>query len=94
MGITAAIASIAAVGAGGMALGSSMAQKPSAPPAPPPTVSPDATNTMEANAQAAAAKRRRMYANMGRSSTILTGPGGLDNAPPANSTEPKMLLGL
>lgn len=92
MGVTAAIATIGAIGVGGMALGSSMAQKPSTPQAPPPTL--DNANNNEADAQTAAAKRRRMYANVGRSSTILTGPGGLDKAPPANSNEPKMLLGL
>lgn len=48
----------------------------------------------ENEAQKAAERRRRMYAGVGRSSTILTGPGGLGGLNTGNSTTPKMLLGL
>lgn len=57
---------------------------------PPPTPDP-AQN--ERDAQKSAKKRRDLYANVGRSSTILTGPGGVEAAP-ADSTTPKALLGL
>lgn len=57
---------------------------------PPPTPNPDDD---EKNAQVASKKRRDLYANVGRSSTILTGPDGLQ-APPADSATPKVLLGL
>ena len=57
---------------------------------PPPT--PDPVQD-EKDAQKSAKKRRDLYANVGRSSTILTGPGGIQAAP-ADSTAPKQLLGL
>lgn len=56
----------------------------------PPLVA-DADN--ENQAQKAAERRRRMYAGIGRSSTILTGPSGLGSLGDNNQT-PKMLLGI
>ena len=46
-------------------------------------------------AKDAAARRRALYSNVGRSSTILTGPSGLGSAPNSETqATPKSLLGL
>lgn len=67
--------------------GSKPAAAPSVSPAP---LLADAAN--ENAAQKAAERRRRMYAGIGRSSTILTGPSGLGSLGNNNQT-PKTLLG-
>lgn len=64
--------------------------KPAAPSAAPPALN-DTAN--ENDAQKAAERRRRLYAGIGRSSTILTGPKGLGSLGDNNQT-PKMLLGV
>lgn len=47
------------------------------------------------SASSAADRRRALFSNVGRSSTILTGPSGLGSAPTEGSTStPKSLLGL
>jgi hypothetical protein len=54
-------------------------------------------NTNDNEAQKAADKRRQLYAGMGRSSTILTGPGGVSGSSAATAGDPsmpKVLLGL
>lgn len=56
-----------------------------------PPITNDADN--ENQAQKSAERRRRMYAGIGRSSTILTGPGGLGSLGDSNQS-PKMLLGV
>lgn len=56
-----------------------------------PPITNDADN--ENQAQKAAERRRRLYAGIGRSSTILTGPSGLGSLGDNNQT-PKMLLGV
>lgn len=91
MGVTAAIASIAVVGGAGAFMGAAMANKPEAPPAPPSTAQ-NAVNA-EAEGQQAAERRRKLYAGVGRSSTILTGPSGLGRLG-ADTSAPKQLLGL
>lgn len=49
----------------------------------------------ETQARRAADRRRALYSNVGRSSTILTGPSGLGSAPLSDSqSTPKALLGL
>lgn len=51
----------------------------------------------EDEGEAAIKKRRSMYAGMGRSSTILTGPGGIKDSPnlaAGDPSMPKQLLGL
>ncbi len=64
-------------------------KKPDARPlAPPPRISDVQT---ERNAQTESERRRDMYKRLGRSSTILTGPGGLTTEAPG---APKQLLGL
>lgn len=88
MGITAMIAMTAA-SAGTAAY--SQASKPKLPGIETPPI-PDPAQD-ERDAQKSAKKRRDIYANVGRSSTILTGPGGIEAAP-ADSTAPKSLLGL
>lgn len=95
MGVTAAIAAVAVAGGIGAMAGSSMAKgnKPDMPAPPPSAGQADVANENEA--QKAAERRRRMYSNMGRSSTILTGPGGLGSAPTGDTNSaPKQLLGL
>lgn len=60
-----------------------------------PSLPNQASNDNEA--QKAADKRRQLYAGMGRSSTILTGPGGVSGssaAPAGDPSMPKQLLGL
>lgn len=47
----------------------------------------------EEEAQQASKRRRDLYAGVGRSSTILTGPGGIEAAP-VDAATPKVLLGL
>ena len=64
--------------------------KSSAAPAAPTAIDPHAD---ENEAQKAAERRRRLYAAVGRSSTILTGPGGLGTIG-QQTTTPKQLLGL
>lgn len=96
MGITPAMAAIAAAavaGTAGMVAGSMSASKPNMPDAPPSAGESDVAN--ENKAQKEAERRRRMYAGIGRSSTILTGPAGLGASPTdsGNST-PKQLLGI
>lgn len=79
MGANAALWTMAAVAAAGT--GASVAQaanKPDMPAVPPPPNESD--QTTENKAQKEKDRRRRMYAGIGRSSTILTGPGGLDPA--------------
>jgi len=56
-----------------------------------PPITDDRDNQNEA--QKAAEKRRRMYAGIGRSSTILTGPSGLGSLGESNQA-PKQLLGI
>lgn len=60
-------------------------------PVPPMPRSSNAAN--DSAAQAEAEKRRRQYANMGRSSTILTQGMNLGTIGP-NDSAPKQLLGL
>lgn len=69
----------------------SQASKPKLPSIDKPPIPAPAQD--ESDAQKASKKRRDLYANVGRSSTILTGPGGIQAAP-ADSTAPKQLLGL
>lgn len=91
MGITAIVAGLG-LGASSAGLGIfGGANKPKLPdtPTPPQVGTPDDEQT----AQKAAKKRRDLYANVGRSSTILTGPGGVEAAPTDGAT-PKQLLGL
>lgn len=63
-----------------------------------PKFEPPKTSTPEQaddSARKAAERRRSMYAGMGRSSTILTGPGGTSGgAAVSDPSQPKMLLGL
>lgn len=98
MGTVAAIASIAGLaGAGGMLAGSAMSKKPDA--LPPLTSTADNATNAEQEAGKAAEKRKRLYAGVGRSSTILTGPSGLNDNDVANKLWPnqnqgKTLLGL
>lgn len=94
MGANAALWTMAAVAAAGA--GSSIAQaanKPDMPEAP--QLPNDANQTIESKAQKEKDRRRRMYADIGRSSTILTGPAGLGAAPTdPNAAVPKQLLGI
>lgn len=58
-----------------------------------------AADKAELEAQRARERRRRLYAGMGRSSTILTGPSGLDMSDAANrlygsGNQGKTLLGM
>lgn len=94
MGANAVLWTMAAVAAAGA--GSSIAQsanKPDMPAAPP--LPNESDQTTENKAQKEKERRRRMYAGIGRSSTILTGPGGLGSAPAdSNNAPPKQLLGV
>jgi len=93
MGEMAAIAAIAMAGSVGTMVGSMTADKPSMPNQPTTAGQSDTAN--ENKAQKEAEKRRRLYAGIGRSSTILTGPSGLGSAPAdTGDTTPKMLLGV
>jgi len=76
-------------------MGGSMVKDLFSQPKAPTITPPPSGNPKEDEKQAAQAakKRRDMYANVGRSSTILTGPDGV-TAPPADSAAPKSLLGL
>ena len=65
--------------------------KPDALPTPPSTA--QNTANAEAEGQQAAERRRKLYAGVGRSSTILTGPSGLGRLG-ADTSAPKQLLGL
>ncbi len=102
MGVTAAIAAIAVVGTtAGIGINSSekaaretsrardqATQRAGALPKPD-----DPAN--QTAAAKASDRRRALYANVGRSSTILTNPTGLGSAPSADGNEPpKALLGL
>ena len=66
-----------------------LAKKPSHNPLTPDTFMADAER--QRLATAAAARRRKEFQNMGRSSTILTGPGGLGGV---GAGEQKTLLGM
>lgn len=67
--------------------------KSSAPQVGAPPIPDDPAN--QTAASKAAARRRALYTNVGRSSTILTGPSGLGSAPLSDSNAPpKSLLGL
>lgn len=89
MGLT----SILAAGAG-LGLLSSASRGPTtyqdSTPPPPPPPSPESTETTEAISAAKKRRRQQAIAAYGRSDTILTGPGGLDDTPP---TARKTLLG-
>lgn len=94
MGITPTMAMMAMAAASAGSTIATAVNKPKAPTLTPPPASDEAGE--ENAAQKAAERRRRQYANVGRSSTILTGPSGLGELgpAPAASTEPKQLLGL
>jgi hypothetical protein len=97
MGVSAAIA-VGALAVGTTAYSMNNMPKPTIPPITPenrPAI--QDPQAIEANAEEAKKKRRRSYANMGRRSTILTGPGGFDFNDAAErlygETQGKQLLG-
>lgn len=95
MAITAIIAGGVMAGTGAMSgmLGANQPEPPKSPRSTAPPLVTTQAKTDEQKALRDANKRRQLYANVGRSSTILTGPDGLD-APPVDQAAPKTLLGL